>query len=148
VGLEVARRIGAEIISMDSMALYRGMDIGTAKPSRSEQAGTPHHLIDVLEPHEEYSLAQFIAAADRAANEIRARGRAALFVGGTPLYLKGLLRGIFQGPRPIGSFAPASRAGAERSFGVAPAAGGCRSGGGTAAPSQRHAAVDPGHRSL
>ena len=98
VGLEVARRIGAEIISMDSMALYRGMDIGTAKPSRAEQAGTPHHLIDVLEPHEEYSLAQFIAAAHQTANEIRARGRAALFVGGTPLYLKGLLRGIFEGP--------------------------------------------------
>jgi tRNA dimethylallyltransferase len=98
VGLEVARRIGAEIISMDSMALYRGMDIGTAKPTPAEQAGTPHHLIDVLEPHEEYSLAQFIAAARRTANEIRARGRAVLFVGGTPLYLKGLLRGIFQGP--------------------------------------------------
>ena len=76
VGVELARRIGAEIISMDSMALYRGMDIGTAKPTAEQRRSVPHHLIDVLEPHEEFSLAQYIEAADRAAAEI-ARPRAA-----------------------------------------------------------------------
>lgn len=98
VGVELAELLGAEIISMDSMALYRGMDIGTAKPSVAERQRVPHHLVDILEPHEEYSLAEYVAAAHQAAKAIRQRGRQALFVGGTPLYLKALLRGMFQGP--------------------------------------------------
>jgi tRNA dimethylallyltransferase len=98
VGIALARRINAEIVSLDSMALYRGMDIGTAKPSAAEQRSVPHHLIDALDPHEEFSLAQYVEAASRSAAEIAGRGRQVLFVGGTPLYLKGLLRGIFQGP--------------------------------------------------
>jgi tRNA dimethylallyltransferase len=98
VGMALARRINAEIVSLDSMALYRGMDIGTAKPSAAERHGVPHHLIDVLDPHEAFSLAQYVEAANHAALEIAGRGRQVLFVGGTPLYLKGLLRGIFQGP--------------------------------------------------
>jgi tRNA dimethylallyltransferase len=98
VGIELAQRIGAEIVSLDSIALYRGMDIGTAKPTPQEQREVPHHLIDVLDPHEEFSLAQYIAAAGQVAAEIADRGRQVLFVGGTPLYLKGLLRGVFQGP--------------------------------------------------
>jgi len=98
VGVELARRIGAEIISLDSMALYRGMDIGTAKPAPEQRRNVPHHLIDIIEPHEEYSLAQYVAAAEECVREIIGRGRPALFVGGTPLYLKGLLRGIFEGP--------------------------------------------------
>ena len=98
VGVALARRIGAEIVSLDSMALYRGMDIGTAKPTAQQRLDVPHHLIDLVDPHEEFSLAQYIAAADRTATEIAGRGRVALFVGGTPLYLKGLLRGIFEGP--------------------------------------------------
>ncbi|MBN2216730.1 MAG: tRNA (adenosine(37)-N6)-dimethylallyltransferase MiaA [Pirellulales bacterium] len=98
VGLALARRIGAEIVSMDSMALYRGMDIGTAKPTPDERREVPHHLVDVLDPHEEFSLAQYVDAAAEAARDIRRRGRAVLFVGGTPLYLKALLRGIFDGP--------------------------------------------------
>lgn len=98
VGVALAARLGAEIVSMDSMALYRHMDIGTAKPSEAQRHAVPHHLIDVLEPHEEYSLAQYLDAAERAVWDIRARGREVLFVGGTPLYLKGLLRGIFRGP--------------------------------------------------
>jgi tRNA dimethylallyltransferase len=98
VGVELARRIGAEIISMDSMALYRRMDIGTAKPTEEERGAVQHHLIDVIEPWEEYSLAQYIAAAEWCAAEIAGRGKKTLFVGGSPLYLKGLLRGIFEGP--------------------------------------------------
>lgn len=98
VGVELAAGLHAEIVSMDSMALYRGMDIGTAKPSPEQRRRVPHHLLDIIEPHEEYSLAQYVAAAHRAAEAIRGRGRAVLFVGGTPLYLKALLRGMFQGP--------------------------------------------------
>ena len=98
VALEMARRLDAEIISLDSMALYRGMDIGTAKPTAAERATVPHHLIDVIEPHEEYSVAQYVTAAEDAAQQIVARGRKPLFVGGTPLYLKVLLRGMFSGP--------------------------------------------------
>lgn len=98
VGVELAERLGAEIVSMDSMALYRGMDIGTAKPSVCQRQRVPHHLLDILEPHEEYSLAQYVAAAHQAVEAIRQRGRQVLFVGGTPLYLKALLRGMFQGP--------------------------------------------------
>ena len=97
-GVELARRIGAEIISMDSMALYRGMDIGTAKPTSQQRAEVPHHLIDVIEPHQDYSLAQYVAAAGRCIEQIKRRDRRVLFVGGTPLYLKALLRGIFKGP--------------------------------------------------
>ena len=98
VGLELARRIGAEIVSLDSMALYRRLDIGTAKPTADERRTVPHHLIDLIEPNEEFSLARYVAAAETAAIDIRGRGRRVLFVGGTPLYLKALLRGIFDGP--------------------------------------------------
>ncbi len=98
VGVELAGLIDAEIVSMDSMALYRGMDIGTAKPTDRQRRAVPHHLLDAIEPHEQYSVAQYVAAAGECIDEIKARGRQVLFVGGTPLYLKGLLRGIFAGP--------------------------------------------------
>ena len=98
VGLELAERIHAEIISLDSMAIYRGMDIGTAKPSLEERRRVAHHLIDILAPCEEFSLADYLDAAHEKMEEIRARGRQVLFVGGTPLYLKALLRGIYRGP--------------------------------------------------
>ena len=98
VGVELARRLGAEIVSLDSMTLYRGMDIGTAKPTPEQRRSVPHHLIDILDPHQQYSVAQYIDAADHCIQQIRGRGREVLFVGGTPLYLKGLLRGIFHGP--------------------------------------------------
>jgi tRNA dimethylallyltransferase len=98
VGMALARAIDAEIISLDSMAIYRGMDIGTAKPSAEDCAAIPHHLIDILDPHEEFSVAQYLDAAHAKVAEIRARGREPLFVGGTPLYLKALLRGLFEGP--------------------------------------------------
>jgi tRNA dimethylallyltransferase len=98
VGMALARAIDAEIISLDSMAIYRGMDVGTAKPAPEERAAVPHHLIDIVEPHEEFSVAQYLEAAHAKIGEIRGRGREALFVGGTPLYLKALLRGLFEGP--------------------------------------------------
>ncbi len=98
VGVELALLLNAEIISLDSMAVYRGMDIGMAKPTLDERRGVPHHLIDVVSPGEEFSLAKYVAAAEQAAADIAARGRLALFVGGTPLYLKSMLRGIFVGP--------------------------------------------------
>lgn len=97
-GVELARRIGAEIVSLDSMAVYRGMDIGTAKPTPEQRAAVPHHLIDLVEPSEEFSVARYLDAARQAVAEISGRGRLALFVGGTPLYLKALLRGLFEGP--------------------------------------------------
>jgi tRNA dimethylallyltransferase len=98
VGLALARQLGAEIISLDSMAIYRGMDIGTAKPTLEEQAMVPHHLIDVVDPTEDYSIDRYLEAAHAKVKEIAARGREVLFVGGTPLYLKALLRGLSSGP--------------------------------------------------
>lgn len=98
LGLELAERLNAEIVSLDSMAVYRGLEIGTAKPVPAERRRVPHWLIDLVEPEEEFSVAQYVAAAEAVAAEVRARGRDVLFVGGTPLYLKTLLRGIFEGP--------------------------------------------------
>jgi len=98
VGVALAERLGADIVSMDSMAVYRGMDIGTAKPTPDERQRVAHHLIDLVEPHESFSLARYLDGARECVLEIRARQREVLFVGGTPLYLKGLLRGIFSGP--------------------------------------------------
>lgn len=98
VAIELAERLGAEIIAMDSMTLYRGMDIGTDKPSAADRARVRHHLIDVLDPSESASLDQYLKWAESAVNEIRSRGKQPLFVGGTPLYLKACLRGIFEGP--------------------------------------------------
>ena len=98
LGLELAERLGAEIISMDSMALYRGMDVGTAKPSAADRRRVPHHLLDVLEPWESSSVAWWLERAKDCCREIEERGRRVLFVGGTPLYLKALLHGLFDGP--------------------------------------------------
>ena len=97
-GLHLARRVGAEIVALDSMSLYRGMDVGTAKPSAAARAAVPHHVIDILSPDEEFSLADYVAAAAEACREIVGRGGVPLFVGGTGLYLRGLLRGVFEGP--------------------------------------------------
>jgi tRNA dimethylallyltransferase len=104
VGIELAERLGAEVISVDSMTVYRGMDIGTAKPSADERAAVPHHLLDIVDPSDEFSLAEFVQRAHAAVQEIRSRGREVLLVGGTPLYLKSLLRGLYQGPPPDWEF--------------------------------------------
>ncbi len=98
VGVALARALGAEVLALDSMTLYRGMDIGTAKPTVEERQGVPHHLIDVLDPWESASVAAYRAWAVAAVRQVEARGRLPLFVGGTPLYLKALLRGLFEGP--------------------------------------------------
>jgi tRNA dimethylallyltransferase len=94
LALALAERIDAEIVSVDSAQIYRGMDIGTAKPSASEQARVPHHLIDVVDPDETYSAARFADDARRAVAAIHARGRRALVVGGTMLYFKALRVGF------------------------------------------------------
>ena len=101
VGVHLARILGAEILSMDSMSLYRGMDIGTAKPTMAERGGVPHHLIDVLEPWESASVARYRDWALEIVEAIEARGNRPLFVGGTALYLKALLRGLFEGPSAV-----------------------------------------------
>ncbi len=98
VGIALAQRINGEIISLDSMAIYRGMDIGTAKPTPDQRATVRHHLIDIVEPSVEFSVAQYVDAAATVVADIRSRGKEPLFVGGTPLYLKSLLRGLFDGP--------------------------------------------------
>ena len=100
VGVALARRIGADILSLDSMAVYRGMDIGTAKPNVAERTLTPHHLLDLVAPNTDFSIADYLAAAHQVAADVRNRGREVLFVGGTPLYLKALLCGLAEGPEP------------------------------------------------
>lgn len=92
--LAIARQIPSEIISVDSALVYRGMDIGTAKPTREERAAAPHHLIDILDPLDSYSVAQFRNDTLRLVAEITARGKLPLLVGGTMLYFKGLAEGL------------------------------------------------------
>ena len=92
--LAIAERLPVEIISVDSALVYRGMDIGTAKPSAAELAAVPHHLIDIIEPTEAYSAAEFVRSTRRLVDEISARGRMPLLVGGTMLYFKALFDGL------------------------------------------------------
>ena len=98
VALELAERIDAEILSLDSMAVYRGMDIGTAKPTAADRRRVPHHLLDLAEPAAAFSVADYLAAAEPVCRSLLNRGKMPLFVGGTGLYLRSLLRGVFQGP--------------------------------------------------
>lgn len=104
IGVSLAQKLNAEVVSLDSMAIYRKMDIGTAKPTQEERGGIPHHLIDIVEPWEEFSLADYLKAAHKTSEDIRSRGKTPLFVGGTPLYLKAALYGIFEGPPADPSF--------------------------------------------
>jgi tRNA dimethylallyltransferase len=98
VALELARRRPTEIVSVDSMQVYCGMDIGTAKPTPQERALVPHHMVDVLDPGEQCNVGRFCRMARLAIREIRARGNRPLIVGGAPLYLKGLLWGLMEAP--------------------------------------------------
>ncbi len=94
VALAFAQQRPVEIVSVDSALVYRGMDIGTAKPDAAEQAAVPHHLIDILDPSQAYSAARFATDARRLIDEIRGRGRLPLLVGGTMLYFKALREGL------------------------------------------------------
>src|SRR2546423_1897876 len=109
--IALAQALGGEIVSADSRQVYRGMDIGTAKPSAAERAAAPHYLIDVVDPNEEFSLARYQDLATAAIADIAARGRMPLLVGGTGQYLAALLEG-WQIPRVAPQ--PALRATLER----------------------------------
>jgi tRNA dimethylallyltransferase len=111
LAIRLARELGAEIVSVDSMAVYRGLDVGTAKPTAAQRAAAPHHLIDVARPAEPFSVALWLAAAARAVDDCRGRGRRILFVGGTPLYLRALRDGL--APLPPADEALRSRLSAE-----------------------------------
>jgi tRNA dimethylallyltransferase len=98
VALVLAERIGGEIISVDSMQVYRGLDIGTAKPDAAERTRVPHHLIDVVDLTEPFDTAKFVALARQAMAAIQARGRAPIFCGGTGLYFNAFLEGLGEAP--------------------------------------------------
>jgi tRNA dimethylallyltransferase len=97
-GVLLAQRLGAEIISLDSMKVYRGMDVATAKAPPDLRRRVPHHLLDVADPGETFSTARWVELADAAVADIRGRGRVPVVSGGTVLYLKALLEGLFEGP--------------------------------------------------
>ena len=98
LAFELARRLDAEIVSVDSMKVYRRMDVGTAKPSPEARRQVHYHMIDVVEPSESFSAGLFLERASAAIDEIRQRGKSAVAVGGTALYSKALLYGLFEGP--------------------------------------------------
>jgi tRNA dimethylallyltransferase len=96
--MAVARKLSAEILCVDSMTVYRHMDIGTAKPTPADRAEIPHHGLDLVEPTEEFTVARFVELADRVIADCRSRGKWLIAVGGTPLYFMSLFRGLFEGP--------------------------------------------------
>jgi tRNA dimethylallyltransferase len=98
LGLTLAERLGGEIVNCDSTAVFRGFDIGTDKVPVSERRGVPHHLIDIVEPTHDYTAAQFARDAAAAIEDIHARGRVPILVGGTGFYYRALTRGLFPGP--------------------------------------------------
>lgn len=98
VGRELARRMGGSIVSVDSMKVYRRMDIGTAKPTAQMRAEVPHYCIDIVEPSESFSVARYVASADEAIGQIRQAGSIPLAIGGTSLYIKAMTEGLFSGP--------------------------------------------------
>jgi tRNA dimethylallyltransferase len=114
LAMEVAEAIDGEIVSVDSVQIYRGLDIGSAKPSARERARIPHHLIDELDPDEECNVADFVERALEAITEIRRRGRPVIAVGGTNLYVRVLVHGIFDAPPPDASIRERHRQEAEQ----------------------------------
>ena len=98
VAVCLAQALDAELILVDSMKVYRGLDIGTAKPSRAVREAVPFHMVDVVDQRDAYTVARYVREARAVAGDVVARGRKAIFVGGTPLYLRGLVYGIFDGP--------------------------------------------------
>jgi tRNA dimethylallyltransferase len=98
IALALAEKIGGEIITVDSMQVYRGLDIGTAKPTAEERKKIPHHLLDICDLNKSFDAAQFIRLAQKAIAEIQARGRTPIFCGGTGLYFKAFLEGLGEAP--------------------------------------------------
>jgi len=89
---------GGEVVTADSIQIYRGLDIGSAKPTLAERCGIPHHLIDIVEPTDEFTIHDWLRAAESSISDIQSRGRVPILVGGTHLYIKGFLDGMFDGP--------------------------------------------------
>ena len=104
LALQLAEAIGGEILSLDSIAVYRHMDIGTAKPTAADRARVPHYLLDLADPNQDFSVACYLAEAHQCVREICGRGKRPIFVGGTPMFLKAVLRGFDVGPPPDGEF--------------------------------------------
>jgi len=98
LAMSLAGRTGAEILSVDSMQVYRGMDVGTAKPSPAEQAQVRHHLLDVVRPDEVFTVARFVETADQTVAEAKKQKTPLIATGGTPLYYKAMFDGLFDGP--------------------------------------------------
>ena len=98
--IAAARRFGGEIVSVDSMQIYRYMDIGTAKPTAEEKAAAVHHLVDIVDPDEDFDAAQYAEQARKVIGELHQKGTVPVVAGGTGLYIKALLKGIFQVPAP------------------------------------------------
>ena len=92
--VQLAKRLGGEVVCADSMQIYKGLDVGTAKATREEMQGVPHHLMDFLPPEETFSVADFVEAANREVQAICARGRLPILVGGTGLYIESFLNGV------------------------------------------------------
>ncbi len=101
LSLELAKRFNGEIISADSMQIYRRMNIGTAKPTEEERDGIPHHLMDFLEPTEEYTLKQYLEDANRCVEEILSRGKLPILVGGTGLYVSSFMQNLSLSEEPV-----------------------------------------------
>lgn len=99
LALRLGERFGLEVVSADAFLVYRGLDIGTAKPSRAERARVPHHLVDIRAPWEDYDVTQFVQDAEAAIADVRARGRQPLVVGGTGFYVSALMGGLPTTPR-------------------------------------------------
>lgn len=98
LGVALAARLGLEVLSLDSMLVYRGLDIGTAKPSRAARGAVRHHLIDVADPRQRFDVSRYLDLARAAESELAARGGRGLYVGGTAFYLRALTHGLFEGP--------------------------------------------------
>lgn len=97
LAVALAQRFHGEVVSADAFAVYRGMDLGTAKPTEAEQQGVPHHLLSIIEPSDRCDVSRWLTLAEAAISGIRARGRVAIVAGGTPLYVKALLEGLSAG---------------------------------------------------
>ena len=100
LAVELAKELNGEVISCDSMQIYRRMDIGTAKPTKEEMQGIPHHMLDVAEPDEDFSVSRYCEMATPILEDILARGKAAIVAGGTGLYMDSLMRGNAFAPYP------------------------------------------------